>query len=329
MTRILFDAALVADAYDVNRNGLVSDELRVELPSVDSDGDGTVSIRELAQSLEKDTVEVSGGAIRAAQARTYPSIDDIPLLSRIAETVKEGKRVGNRYEPHDRNVEKAPDGSTREVINYEVANATLKRKLKSIVDAAASGEDPLFSTLRDIAESGLERWWQSDDRRYQDMYRALEAIEKTIGGVPYQPETSVRLANEAVLKAQANLHAAQKELGTPQAQKQLLSDAENLLQTEKSKKGLMKWFVMRKVTKLEAAVSDLKAFEPEVLHRQLAETARKSYELSLWGSDATTLGQARHLDAASLDLRGKAGKIDVEAERVLKALTHLQEELKA
>lgn len=327
MGRIQFDASLIADAYDMNRNGFVSDELKVEHPSVDADGDAAVSVAELAASLEKDAVEVSGGAIRAAQVRAYPEIGDVLRLTTIAEAVKAGKRVGNRHEPFERDIERLPDGSTREVIDYEEANTRLKRELKSIAHAASTGEDPVFSDLKRIADGALDSWWHADDRRYQVMYRALEEIATEMGDVPLQPEAAVQDTNRALQEAQSRLSAAKKELGTPQAQQKLLADAEALLEAEKSKKGLMKMFAARKITKLESSIEQLKTFHPDALTRQLSETARKTYELSLTASDANTLAQARLLDAASRDLRYQASAITKEAIWTQHWLTFLKQTL--
>ncbi len=327
MGRIQFDAMLIADAYDTNRNGWVSDELTIEQPSVDSNGDTRVSVAELAQSLEKDAVEVSDGAIRSARDRSYPDVGDVLRLGTIAEAVKQGKRVGNRYEPDDREIERAEDGSTREVIDYETANARLKRELKGISNAASAGEDPVFAGLKRIADDALDTWWHADERRYQIMYRALEEIGATMGEVPPQPEASVEAASRAVREAQTRLSAAKSELGTPQAQQRLLADAEALLDAEKSKKGLAKLFASRKVAKLEASIAQLKAFQPDALTRQLSETARNAYELSLEASEAGTLAQARHLEAANSEVRYKASAITKDALEMLRWMTFLKQTL--
>lgn len=327
MGRIQFDAKLIADAYDANRNGLVSDDLKVEQLSVDSNGDTEVSVAELAESLEKDAVEVSAGAIRAARVRSYPEIGDVLRLTTIAQAVKEGKRVGNRYEPHERDIERNADGSTREVIDYEEGITRLKRELKSVSHAASTGEDPIFSDLKRIADDALDTWWQADERRYQVMYRALEEIGTKMGEVPPQPEASLQAANRAVLEAQSRLSEAKKELGTSKAQQQLLADAEALLEAEKAKKGLAKMFASRKIAKLEASIEQLKAFQPDALTRQLSETARKAYELSLEASEVGSLEEARLLEAANAELRYSASAITKNSLEMLRWTTFLKQTL--
>ncbi len=325
MGQVKIDARLVAAGYDKNRNGIVSDELKIDAP-IDTDGNKEVSVAELAAALGNDQIVISNGFAQARKPGQAPDMPELRIMKSIHEISGEAMTFGGPQYPAWRYQEtrERSDGSTYTYYHWREAIADLRSKLSAIEAVASNQTDFRSKTIADMARNAM---WQNnwsellDDgtsrSRYAALYVAVQSIN-SMSKVPPQPVDSVNGMFSAVNGAKGaidGLRNTMKDPGVVSADEKARSKASSLRQAAQSIPWwqyllifgfFKKMSLNNQAKKVEENLAVLKAANPDNFEGQLTDTARKAYETS------QTAWNAKNIDDAQA-LANSAGPIQNEA----------------
>ncbi len=344
MGNMKLDSRLVAAGYDKNRNGVVSDELKIDAP-IDHDGNGSVSVAELANALGNDSVVVSGGYVRAAQAGKPVDMPELRTMQSIHEISKDYSVFGGPQYPGWKYQETRTrqDGTTYTAYHWREAISELQAKLQSIRAVAGNQNDFRSKTIANMANTAIQQnFWAefldegSSRSRYAALYTAVQSINQ-MSETPPQPQQSVDSMANSVNGANGQIGGLRQKISDPAtrtADEKVQAKAAELRQ----KAQTIPWwqFVLifgffkkaslnNQAKRVEENLATLKAANPDALQDKLNDVARRAYETSQQSWTAKTIddAQALHNNAGPIaqEANGVAASAGDQAKKIQDLLT--------
>ncbi len=320
MAAVRLDSHLVAQGFDKNRNGSVSDDLKVDAP-IDADGNGQVSVAELAAAIGKDQVVISAGVVAARKPAAPADLPEIRTMRSVHQIASNIAMFGAIYPgwQYERTRTRA-DGSTYTDYDWGSACVELRARLESIksVTAAMPGS-ARAKAIRDTASSALgahtfgvvldflfdTRQGRSD---YQALYSTLTNIQR-MSQTPAEPAQTVETVGKAVAGAAGAVDGLRQAAGDPAskgAEEKARARAADLRQQAQTI-PLWQFFLIfgffKKMSlngqakKVEENLATLKAANPDALGQRAAELARQAYDIGTEAGTAKSLDDAFKLEA--------------------------------
>ena len=350
MPAIRPDANLVARGFDRNRDGKVSDDLRIEAKDLDTNRDGSVGVDELASALAADRVVISNRAViagKAAVARELPDIKSMNVINRLASDALGYFGTGNSQYPGVRYQSTYTDREGQEHIryNYGQAIADLRVRLSAIQSMASSYDDFQSKTIARMADMALTQnnWdYVMDNGTSQSRYAALLATIQNISQLsvapahPSETETTLHGSVNAARDSVRQLESALLDPGVRTAQgrtqtrvSELRKQIEAIPMWQKvllvglAKKGSLEG----QIRNLQGGLQTLEKANPKASLEQLSSTAARAYEVGQSGARAQDLGAAQkyadEADPVTREARNLGNQAQNQAETVRTLLRNL------
>ncbi|MBM3269775.1 MAG: hypothetical protein FJZ01_19255 [Candidatus Sericytochromatia bacterium] len=309
------DSHLVAAGFDKNRNGHVSDDLKIEAP-IDSDGNGQVSVAELAGAMARDQVVVSAGIVAARRPSPPADLPEIRTLKSVHQIASNIAMFGSLYPgwQYERTRTRS-DGSTYTDYDWGSACVELRSKLEAI--RAITGNMPGNSRARAIYDTATRsinahtfgavldflfdtRQGRSD---YQALYSTLVSIQR-MSDTPPEPAALVDATNKAVGGAAAAVAGLGRAAADPASQGAENKAASKAAELRQAAQAIPWWQYLlifgffkkmslnNQAKKVEQNLATLKAANPQGLQDRAADLARQAYDI---GNQA---GGVNSIDAA-------------------------------
>ncbi len=350
MSAIRPDSSLVARGFDRNRDGRVSDDLRIEAPGLDSNQDAHVSVEELASALAADRVVISNRAVvagQAAVARELPEIKSLLTIHRLSADALGYFGTGNSQYPGVRYQSEYRDssGELRTRYNYGQAIADLRVRLSAIQSLASSYDDFQSRTIARMADMALSQnnWDHAfDNGTAQSRYAALFATIQNISQLSMPPahpsdtEKSMNGSVNAARDAVRQLESALLDPGVRTAQGRTQSRVSDL---RKQVEAIPMWqkvllvglarksHLEGQIRDLQGGLQTLEKANPKARMEELATTAARAYELGQRGAQAQDIGAAQKYADEAAPVTREARTIGIgarnEADTVQKLLRTL------
>lgn len=328
MGQISLDSRLVAAGYDRNKNGVVSDDLKIDAP-IDHDGNGQVSVAELASALSSDKVVISGGYVKAAQPGKPADLPEIRTMASIHEISKDYSMFGGPQYPGWKYQETRTrqDGSTYTHYHWREAISELQAKLHSIRAVAGNQNDFRSKTISQMADTAIRQnfWAEFLDEgtyrsRYSALYTAVQNIH-TMSEVPPQPQQSVDGMAKTVNGAAGAVGGLRQRIGDPATRNADAAVQKKAAELREKANNIPWWqFLLifgffkkaslnNQAKRVEENLAVLKAANPDALQDKVNDVARRAYEVgqSSWS--------AKNIDDAQA-LANNASPINQEANGV-------------
>ncbi|MBM3275152.1 MAG: hypothetical protein FJZ00_08355 [Candidatus Sericytochromatia bacterium] len=331
------DPALVAAGFDKNRNGQVSDDLKIDAP-IDSDGNGQVAVAELAAAIGRDQVVISGNAVAAKQPALPADLPEIRTLESIRQISSGGLGLFGMYYPgwqYERTRTRS-DGSTYTDYDWAAACSELRAKLSSVQAVARHSEGARAKAIDRAAGSAIASHTFGavldilfDTRAGRSDYQALRAALNNIhemAATPAQPAVTVDRVNGAVGTAQSAIGGLRQAAGNPgskSAEAEVQAKAADLRQKAQN---IPVWqFILifgffRKMSfnnqakRLEEQLAVLKAANPDALTQRAADLARQAYEVGRQAGAARSVDDGFALENSSKPIIAGADGVRKDAQ---------------
>lgn len=343
---VKLDSRLVAQGFDRNRNGMVSDELKIDAPGLDG-GDGQVSVDELAGALGRDQVVVSGGIVQARQPAPPADLPALRTMKSVHSIAGQSLSLGGAIWPSWRyqTTRTRSDGSTYTEYDWAAACTELRAKLEAIRSVTAQMPDARSKAIHDSARQAINSYnfgevmdFLFDGRKgrsdYAALYSTLSSIRR-MSETPASPaETVEGLARSvgAAAGAVGNLRGAAGDPAAREAEQKARAKASELRQQAQSIpwwQFLLIFGFFRKMSlngkakQIEQNLATLQAADPDGAARKAADLARRAYEAGIKAGAAKNIDDAQALasDAAPVSKEAQALQRDLDGQAArIKAL---------
>lgn len=319
MGGVRLDSKLVAAGFDKNRNGIVSDELKIDAP-IDSSGDGQVSVDELAAAISKDQVVISAGAVQARQPEGPADIPAIRIMKSVHKIAGESLTLFGALTPPWRyEVTKVrSDGTTYRDYNWAAACTELRAKLEAVKAVTRNMPDSRSQAIYKSASHAISAYnfgevldfffeGKKGASDYASLHSTLSSIHK-MSRTPAEPVNTVDTMAKSVNAAGGAVAGLRQNVENPAArgvESRVSAKASELRQKAQS----IPWWqflllfgffkkssLNNQAKRLEENLATLKAANPDAAAGKAAELARQAYDVSTSAASLKTIDDAQKLE---------------------------------
>lgn len=306
MGDLRIDPRFVAIGFDKNRNGVVSDELRVDVPGLGAQ-DGTVSVDQLATALGRDQLIISGGTASRRQAPAkFPELPESRTIRSIHNIT-----LQSQWQNYH--------SATTEAV------ASMRASLMAINEVSNDNSDFRSRKVREIASDALLRTSISATTDNHSVLREALRHIQLIAEVPPQPSAVVKDLSDSVAANGQAIKALSDQIKNPAATGAVDKAAAKAAAERKAAAAVptwQKWLIFglfrsrshnNAARKIEENLAALQAADPARREQRLGDLARRAYELSLEAEGVKNLDDSQ--------------KIGNDAKAIRKELDELKKEL--
>lgn len=319
MGAVRLDAKLVAAGFDKNRNGMVSDELKIDAP-IDASGDGHVSVDELAGAIAKDQVVISSGVVQARQLDAPADLPAIRIMKSVNQIAGESLSLGGAIWPSWRYqmTKTRSDGSTYTEYDWRGACTELRAKLEAIKSVTRSMPDHRSQAIHKTASQAIGSYnfgevldFLFDGKKGRSDYAALYSTLSNIrqmSKTPAEPVHTVDAMAKSVNAAGGAVSGLRQNVENPAAkgvESKVSTKASELRQKAQSIPWwqfllLFGFFQKSKFNnqakRLEENLATLKAANPDAAAQKAADLARQAYDVTVSAGSLKTIDDAQKLE---------------------------------
>ncbi len=319
MSGIRLDSKLVAAGFDKNRNGIVSDELKIDAP-IDASGDGKVSVDELAAAIAKDQVVISAGAVQARQPEPPADVPSIRIMKSVHQIAGESLTLGGSIWPSWRyqTTKTRGDGSTYSDYDWRGACTELRAKLEAIKSVTRSMPDSRSQAIHKSASSAIGSYnfgevldFLFDTGKGRSDYAALYSTLSNIhqmSKTPPEPVQTVDAMAKSVNAAGGAVGGLRQSVENPAAKGVESKVSTKATQLRQQAQTIPWWqFLLlfgffkksslnNQAKRLEDNLATLKAANPDAAAQKAADLARHAYDVGLSAGSAKNIDDAQKLE---------------------------------
>ncbi|MBM3269979.1 MAG: hypothetical protein FJZ01_20280 [Candidatus Sericytochromatia bacterium] len=309
MGELRIDPRFVAIGFDQNRNGVVHDDLRIDVPGLAS-ADGSVTVDQLAAALGRDSLVISGGAAARRQGPArYPELAESRTVRSIYNIT-----VQSQWQNYN--------SVTTEAI------ASMRASLTAINEISNDNSDFRSRKVREIAQDAL--WRTSMSTTTDNLHILREALRhiQAIAEVPPQPSAVVKELSDAVAGNGAAIKTLGEQVRNPAAAgavEKAKAKAAAERQAAEAVPGWQKWLIFglfkkwgheKAAKRIEENLAALQAADPAAREQKLGDLARQAYEISLEAEAVKNLDDSQKVgnDAKAVRKELDALRKDIDAQ---------------
>jgi len=349
---------LVAKSFDANKNGVVSDDLKVHpeaMERIDANKDGKVSVEELASGIGNDRVVVKDGQVKPAKGslnipNLFKDVENCNAMAR--NTLSRTDAFWNTSEPLYPNKDNfyytdangkqkfdktgyntAKDNYYRQLADYKqdlvLDRALLVNTLQNMIQTTDDGN------VQRIARNALDnQQWrditnmfgnitgegQSYKRQYETDRMLLRNAVYNIASITEftQPSETVKKANQQVNSA---LNAVVNEQNTIDSKLKENIDKANK-KIEEINNGWMPFKGMR-TKSVENKIGEAKAFSTQGSMQQVENLAKQAYEAGVQATNWDSVDDARNIAHKTQGINNEAYNVQEKAKAEIKKIEKL------
>ncbi len=316
MGDVRIDPRFVAIGFDQNRNGMVHDDLRIDVPGVAAQ-DGSVSVAQLAAALGRDQLVISGGLASKRQGPVrYPEL-------------AESRTIRSVY-----NITLQSQWSSYNSVTTE-AIAAMRSHLQAIAEISNDNSDFRSRKIHEIANDTLWRTSMSATSENLAVLRETMRHIQSIAEVPPQPAAVVKELSEAVAANGGAIKALADQLRDPAATGAVEKAKAKAAAERKAAAdvptwqrwlifGLIRsWSHNRAAKKLEENLAALQAADPALREQKLGDLARRAYDVTVEAEGVKNLDDSQKVGNDSKAVRKELDELEKDVDKQTKQISDL------